>query len=98
MAASYKQPSKRVPQKPKKSTQNILRRVWKNSESKLSLKAWVREQLAAKTDELTVIQAQDWLFNKRADFHSNQLCTGRTRTRVKKGGNVNGPEKNLSGK
>ena len=99
MAASYKQPSKRVPQKPKPSTKAALRTAWKNSGTNLSLKGWVRTVLAAKTNDILVIQAQDWLFNKRADFHKNQLCSGRTRTRVKRGGAVKGAsDKNLSGK
>lgn len=99
MAAAYKQPSKRVPQKPKPSTKAAVRTAWKNSGTHLSLKGWVHTAvLSSKSNDVLVIQAQDWLFNKKGDFHKNQLCTGRTRARVKRGGNVKGPEKNLSGK
>lgn len=92
MSATYKQPSKRVPAKLKESQSRSLKTKHRKSGTKLALKAWVRVQ----KDEVTVIQGQDWLHNKRSNTSSNQLCIGRTRTRVKKGGGSK--DKNLSGK
>ena len=90
--ASTKQPSKREPAKPAESHRRSLITKWHKSASKLSLKRW----LAGQTDDVTKIQVGDWLHNKRANFAKNPQCIGRTRTRVKKGGNKGAPDKNLS--
>jgi len=94
--ASTKQPSKRVPPTPHASARRSLITKWHKSASKLSLKAWLRSQ----KDDVTVIQVQDWMHNKRANFAKNPQCIGRTRTRVKKGGGgkPEGKDKNLSGR
>ena len=44
------------------------------------------------------LQVEGWTHNKRVNTSKNQLCVGRTRSRVKKGGSNKGAEKNLSGK
>jgi hypothetical protein len=85
----------REPAKARESHARSLKTKYTKAGGRGGLKAFVRKL----SDDESKIQAEDWLFNKRADFHKNQLCSGRTRTRVKRGGAVKGaPDKNLSGK
>ena len=92
--ASTKQPSKRVPPKVRASQARSLKTKYIKAGGRGGLKAFVRSL----KDDVSKIQAEDWFFNKRANFANNPQCIGRTRTRVKKGGNKGAPEKNLSGR
>lgn len=103
--AGNKQQSKRIPAKNKPSTALAVKKAHRNATPGKSLKQFARLAAAGKLANLTTdaatmlqIQAEDWLFNKRANTSKNQLCVGRTRSRVKKGGSNKGAEKNLSGK
>ena len=103
--AGYKQPSKRVPGKHQKSTSAAVKKAHRLNGRGLSLKAFARVVAAGKlvsltTDALTMLQLQveGWTHNKRVNTSNNQLCVGRTRSRVKKVGSNKGAEKNLSGK
>jgi hypothetical protein len=84
----------REPAVRKPAASRSLKTKHSKSGTKLGLKPWLRKQ----ADDVTVIQLQDWLHNKGANFSKPCLGIGRTRTRVKKGGGNKGTEKNLSGK
>lgn len=94
MAANYKQMSTRVPAKLKPSQARSLKTFHRKAGDGKSLKQFLRGQ----KEDLVCIQVEDWLFNKRANTSNVQQCVGRTRTRVKKGGNKSAAEKNLSGR
>ncbi len=95
--ASHKQPSNRTPAKAHESHSRSLKTKYRKAGGRGGLKAFVR---SLKDDEGR-IQASDWFFNKRANFSKPPLCIGRTRTRVKSGGNKGQQQaapKNLSGR
>ncbi len=103
--AGYKQPNKRVPGKNKPSTAAAVKKAHRLNGRGLSLKLFTRAVrlgplVSLTTDAMTMLRLQvdDWIFNKRVNTSKNQLCVGRTRSRVKKGGSNKGAEKNLSGK
>ena len=85
MAASNKRPSTRKPAVLQPSTSRSLKTAWKKSGKRVSLKQYARQT-----------NATAWLHNKKANTSKPELCIGRTRSRVKKGGGGKG--KDLSGK
>lgn len=84
----------RVPAKAHESHARSLKTKYTKAGGRGGMKAFVRKL----TDDEGKIQAQDWFFNKTANFSKPPMRIGRTRTRVKKGGNKGAPDKNLSGK
>jgi hypothetical protein len=78
-------PAERTPAKLRESHSRSLKTKHRKSDSKLSLKRFV----AGLTDDESKIQREDWLFNKRANPSRGPLHIGRTRQRVKSGGNKN---------
>ncbi len=85
----------RQPAKAHESHSRSLKTKYAKAGGRGGLKAFVR---SLKDDEGR-IQAQDWFHNKRANFSKPPKGIGRTRTRVKSGGNKGQQaQKNLSGK
>jgi len=87
-------PSDRTPTKLRESHSRSLKtKHRKGGYPGESLKDFVRRQ----TDDETRIQREDWLHNKRANTSKPPRGIGRTRSRVKSGGNK-GQVKKLDGK
>ena len=84
----------RTPAKPRESQRRSLITKWHKAGKRGSLKAFVR----GLTDDVGRLQAEDWFFNKRANFSKPPQGIGRTRTRVKSGGNKGQQPKKLDGK
>jgi len=84
----------RTPAKVHESHRRSLITKWHKSGSKASLKVWAR----AAADDETKLQVMDWFHNKRANTSKPPLGIGRTRTRVKSGGNKGQQPKKLDGK
>ena len=84
----------RTPAKVRESQRRSIITKWHKSGSKASLKAWAR----AVTDDMTKLQVSDWFHNKRANTSNPPKGIGRTRTRVKSGGNKGQQPKKLDGK
>jgi hypothetical protein len=68
----------------KPSQARSLKTKFTKANTSLSMKAW----LDAAKDDQTVLQRDDWRFNKRANTKADQKRIGRTRKRVKSGGKV----------
>ena len=84
----------RTPAKAHESHARSLKTKYTKAGGRGGLKAFVRN---LKDDE-GKIQASDWFFNKTANFSKPPLGIGRTRTRVKSGGNQGQQPKKLDGK
>lgn len=77
MAASFKRPSTRKPATLQPASSRSLKTAWKKSGKKVSLRQYARQT-----------GATNWLHNKKANTRKPELCLGKTRSRVKKGGSV----------
>lgn len=94
MAASTKKPSGRKPATLFKSSQSLIKYVFrKKITSKgidMSLKAFVRNEALSDFDFLKA--AQEWMHNKRANTKVPELCIGKTRRKKGDKGKAKTPE------
>jgi GrpB-like predicted nucleotidyltransferase (UPF0157 family) len=86
-------PAERTPATPRPSVSRSLKTKHRKAGRTTSLKAFLRDASDAETQQ----QAKDWLHNKTANTSKPPHRIGRTRQRVKSGGNK-GQVKKLDGK